>query len=112
MCIVCPWHKHSITLDTGESLYTAIDPFNPRNVQHNCSKGVKQRTHFVRIEGDDILVKLSDVTEKVFESDRYFTEEYKVFMENVIKDPILVKKDPLGVPLHSNRADLKSFKNK
>jgi len=39
---VCPWHKHTITLDTGESLYTAIDPANPRRRRYNCSKGVKQ----------------------------------------------------------------------
>lgn len=42
LCIVCPWHKHCITLDTGESLYSSIDPKNPRNVKHNCSKGAKQ----------------------------------------------------------------------
>ena len=42
LCVVCPWHKHTITLDTGESLYTAIDPANPRKRRYNCSKGVKQ----------------------------------------------------------------------
>jgi hypothetical protein len=41
MCVICPWHKHSITLDTGESLYTSIDPSNPVSLQHK-SKGVKQ----------------------------------------------------------------------
>ena len=40
-CVVCPWHKHSITLDTGESLYTAIDPSNLANLKP-MSKGVKQ----------------------------------------------------------------------
>ena len=42
MCVVCPWHKHSITLDTGESLYTSFNPLKPKEVKHNCSKGVKQ----------------------------------------------------------------------
>lgn len=42
LCVICPWHKHSITLDTGESLYTAVDPSNLTNVTHNMSKGVKQ----------------------------------------------------------------------
>ena len=42
LCVVCPWHKHTITLDTGESLYTAFDPMNPKKLKHNCSKGVKQ----------------------------------------------------------------------
>ena len=42
LCVVCPWHKHTITLDTGESLYTSINPSNPREKKYNCSKGVKQ----------------------------------------------------------------------
>lgn len=42
LCVVCPWHKHSIALDTGESLYASFDPHNPRNIKYNCSKGVKQ----------------------------------------------------------------------
>lgn len=105
---MCPWHKHKITLDTGESLYTSIDPMNPRNIKHNCSKGVKQRTHCVQIDGDRILVKLSELSAgEVFDSDRYFTEEYKIFMENVMKNPILV--EPLKVPLHSTRTNLRKF---
>ena len=42
LCVVCPWHRHSITMDTGESLYTSIDPLRPHTPHHIRSKGVKQ----------------------------------------------------------------------
>jgi hypothetical protein len=106
MCVVCPWHKHKITLDTGESLYTSIDPNNPRNKKYNCSKGVKQRIHHVRIEGDNVMVKISDLS-STLDSDRYFSEEYKTFMENVMDEPILVNPNAVKVPLHSSRTNLK-----
>lgn len=101
--MICPWHKHKITLDTGESLYTAIDPMNPRNIRPNCSKGVRQRTHHVRVERDDIMVKLSDRDQEL-ESDRYFTEPYRIFIENSLKamDGGLDMK-AVNVPIHSTR---------
>ncbi|CAI8026657.1 Rieske domain-containing protein [Geodia barretti] len=39
LCVVCPWHRHSITLDTGESLYTSINPANPKEKKYNSLKG-------------------------------------------------------------------------
>ena len=102
MCVVCPWHKHMITLDTGESLYTAVDPRNPRNLTYNCTKGRKQRTHHVLVRGDDIYVKPS-TTDRELESDRYYSDEYKVFMENALKEPILVRENAVTVPIHSSR---------
>lgn len=104
MCVVCPWHKHAITLDTGESLYTAIDPANPRVKVYNCSKGVKQRTHHVKVdvEHDCVYVRLSDLS-KPTESDRYFSEEYRVFMENALNEPTPEQLGAVKVPIHSSR---------
>lgn len=101
---MCPWHKHTITLDTGESLYTSINPANPKEMKHNCSKGVKQRVHHVRVEGDAVYLKLSDLS-KPIESDRYFSEQYKIFI-GVLEQPLL-QKPPSRYPIHSSRKDLK-----
>jgi nitrite reductase/ring-hydroxylating ferredoxin subunit len=105
LCVVCPWHKHTITLDTGESLYTSINPSNPREKKYNCSKGVKQRVHHVRIDGDNVCLRLSDLSKQV-ESDRYFTEQYKAFIEGVLEQPVL-QKPPPRYPIHSTRKGLK-----
>ena len=59
----------------------------------------------MRVEGDTVYLKLSDMSRPV-DSDRYFTEQYKVFVENVLKDPIL-HKPPSRYPMHSSRKDLK-----
>lgn len=109
MCVVCPWHKHMITLDTGESLYTSIDPSNPKIQKPNCSKGVKQRIHHAKIEGDTVYVKISDL-EKELDSDRYYSDEYKEFMKNALDEPILVNRDAVKVPIHSSRKHLRQVK--
>lgn len=110
LCVVCPWHKHTITLDTGESLYTAIDPSKPGVVQHNVSKGVKQRTHHVKLEGDRVFLKLSTL-DSTLDSDRYFTEEYRSLIENVLNEPVLKQApQPFQVPLHSSRTNLPTRK--
>ena len=93
-------------MDTGESLYTSIDPRNPSNQKHNCTKGVKQRIHHVYVKEDIVYVKVSDLSQ-ILESDRYYTDEYKVFMENALKEPLLVNRDAVKVPLHSSRTNLK-----
>lgn len=60
------------------------------------------------IQGDDIMIKLSDLTQRTLDSDRYFTEEYKTLVENVLKEPLLIdSREPLKVPLHSTRTNLK-----
>ena len=130
LCVVCPWHKHSITLDTGESLYTSINPSNPKERKYNCSKGVKQvsvtlntvcnvhivpieflsisdiqRVHHVLVEGDSVYVKLSDLSKEI-ESDRYFSEQYKKFIEGVLEQPIM-RRPPLRYPIHSSGKDLR-----
>ena len=95
-----------ITLDTGESLYTAIDPRNPKKLKPNCSKGVKQRLHHAKIKGDMVYVKVSDLDQEL-ESDRYYSEEYKEFMKNALIEPMLVNRDAVKVPIHSSRTHLK-----
>ncbi len=105
MCVVCPWHKHMITLDTGESLYTSIDPFNPKIQKPNCSKGVKQRIHHTKIDGGMVYVKFSDLSQEL-DSDRYYSEEFKEFTKHVLEEPLLVN-NAVKVPIHSSRTHLK-----
>ena len=53
------------------------------------------------------MVKLSDLT-KTIDSDRYFTEDYREMMENVLREPVL-KPSPgrgVNVPIHSSRFGL------
>ena len=60
--IKCPWHAYHIAVETGEGLYMGVDmalgrsgrlePSPPRVK----SKGVKQRTHFVKVVGDGVFV--------------------------------------------------------
>ena len=108
MCIICPWHRHQITLAEGESLYVAIDPQHPQQRQRK-SKGVKQRTHDVRVFSDDIYVRLNTANQGQIDSDNYFTDRYKVFRENyAVPD---YSSNSLSVPLHSRRTgnELKKY---
>ena len=54
VCVLCPWHRYKIALESGECLYSAVDAAS--GVVTLRSKGVKQRTHAVRALGDDVLV--------------------------------------------------------
>lgn len=52
-CISCPWHHYRITLARGEALYEAVElGSGARAVK---SKGVRQRAHCVRVDGDGLL---------------------------------------------------------
>ena len=42
MCVVCPWHKYIISLETGHSFYYDMQ----RAIK---DKGPRQRTHHVRV---------------------------------------------------------------
>ena len=64
-----------------------------------------QRVHHVKTDGDTVFLKLSDLSKPV-DSDRYFTDQYKSFMEGVLRDPVL-HKPPSRYPMHSSKKDLK-----
>jgi nitrite reductase/ring-hydroxylating ferredoxin subunit len=60
--IKCPWHEYQIALESGEGLYMGVDMVRnsagrieatPPRVK---SKGLKQRTHFVRVRDGDVFV--------------------------------------------------------
>lgn len=76
-CIVCPWHKYKITLETGEGLYQSIDPKDPSAKPMWCSKGIKQRIHTVTVDNGNIYVTLSNEPFKC-DSDYYATGIFKV----------------------------------
>ncbi|XP_027733811.1 Rieske domain-containing protein isoform X1 [Empidonax traillii] len=75
-CIVCPWHKFKITLETGEGLYEGINPLEPSPTPQWQSKGVKQRTHKLTIDNGRLYVCPPDLSVS-FDSD-YFAEKYKI----------------------------------
>ncbi|KFP47887.1 Rieske domain-containing protein, partial [Cathartes aura] len=74
-CIICPWHKYKITLETGEGLYEAINPLEPSPTPQWQSKGVKQRIHNVTIDNGNVYVSPPDLSVS-FDSD-YFADKYK-----------------------------------
>lgn len=75
-CIVCPWHKFKITLETGEGLYEGINPLEPSPTPKWQSKGVKQRIHKVTIHNGKVYVSPPDLSVS-FDSD-YYAEKYKI----------------------------------
>ncbi|NXX49390.1 RFESD protein, partial [Tricholaema leucomelas] len=74
-CIVCPWHKFKITLETGEGLYEGINPLEPSPTPVWQSKGVKQRVHQVTVVNGKVYVSPPDLSIS-FDSD-YFADKYK-----------------------------------
>ncbi|KFW71573.1 Rieske domain-containing protein, partial [Pygoscelis adeliae] len=74
-CIICPWHKFKITLETGEGLYEGINPLEPSPTPQWQSKGVKQRIHKVTIDNGNVYVSPPDLSVS-FDSD-YFADKYK-----------------------------------
>jgi len=62
-CVVCPWHRYPISLETGERVYQDLHG-------NSKSSGVKQRVHGVQIKGDRLMVKLDTNANKI-ESDSY-----------------------------------------
>ncbi|NWS77445.1 RFESD protein, partial [Crotophaga sulcirostris] len=74
-CIVCPWHKYKITLETGEGLYEGINPLEPSPTPKWQSKGVKQRIHKITLDKGNVYVSPPDFSVS-FDSD-YFANKYK-----------------------------------
>eukprot|EP01119_Soliformovum_irregulare_P021228 TRINITY_DN7024_c0_g1_i2.p1 TRINITY_DN7024_c0_g1~~TRINITY_DN7024_c0_g1_i2.p1 ORF type:complete len:421 (-),score=138.00 TRINITY_DN7024_c0_g1_i2:47-1309(-) len=61
-CVICPWHRYPIALDTGESFL--------KTVNGHQSKGVKQRIHTVKLESDGTLAIKLNLDGKI-DSDHY-----------------------------------------
>ncbi|XP_074993389.1 Rieske domain-containing protein isoform X1 [Calonectris borealis] len=61
-CIICPWHKYKITLETGEGLYEGINPLEPSPTPQWQSKGVKQRIHKVTIDNGNVYIAPRKIT--------------------------------------------------
>ncbi|KAG8598332.1 hypothetical protein GDO81_002566 [Engystomops pustulosus] len=83
-CIVCPWHKYKIVLETGEGLYQGVNHQDPKRTKQWFSKGKKQRTHKVTVKDGKIYVTLSDVNERC-DSDFYAKEK---FNDEPCPDPV------------------------
>ncbi|XP_073431517.1 Rieske domain-containing protein [Dendrobates tinctorius] len=75
-CVVCPWHKYKIVLETGEGLYQGVNPQDTKRSKMWFSKGQKQRTHKVIVKNGNIYVALSDVNVQ-FDSDFFAKEKFK-----------------------------------
>lgn len=73
-CIICPYHKQRITLDTGEGLHYSIDPKDLKKPPKLCSKGTVQRIHQVQVVEDKVYVTLSDSKEYV-PSDYFYCKQ-------------------------------------
>lgn len=61
----------------------------------------------MKVKDDAVLLKLSS-SSPTLDSDRYFTEEYRQLIENVLKEPTLKPKGKMAVtvPIHSTRTGL------
>ena len=59
----------------------------------------------MKVVGDTVYLKLSDLSQNL-ESDRYFSEQYKPYIEGVLQEP-LIRKPPPRYPIHSFKRDFK-----
>lgn len=83
-CIVCPWHKYKIVLETGEGLYQGVDPQDPRRSKKWFSKGNKQKTHKVTVKDGRVYVTLTDANIRC-DSDFFAKEK---FNDEECPDPV------------------------
>ncbi|XP_018416027.1 PREDICTED: Rieske domain-containing protein [Nanorana parkeri] len=84
-CVVCPWHKYKIVLESGEGLYQGVDPHEQNRTKKWFSKGVKQRTHKVTVSNGGVYVTLSDTSSMRCDSDVYAKEK---FNDQPCPDPV------------------------
>ena len=63
--------------------------------------------HQIRGDGEHVAVKISDPSQdqQELESDRYYTEPYRVFIENSLKEDGK-HANAVKVPIHSSRTGL------
>lgn len=80
-CVTCPWHKYTISLQTGEALYRPVVPKGMKSKPAIQSKGVKQRIHQVwETDDHEVYVRINNSTQLKYESDRYASEEFRELM--------------------------------
>ncbi|CAI9565860.1 unnamed protein product [Staurois parvus] len=84
-CVICPWHKFKIVLESGEGLYQGVDPRETKRTKKWFSKGVKQRTHKVTVRNGGVYVTLSDTSTMWCDSDTYANEK---FNDQPCPDPV------------------------
>jgi len=75
-CVICPFHRHAITLESGESIY---QEFNAKTMKPGGmkSKGAVQRIHTVHVNGEgEIFVKLQ-LQEPKLRSDEFAHISYR-----------------------------------
>ncbi|XP_061175227.1 Rieske domain-containing protein-like [Saccostrea echinata] len=75
-CLVCPWHKYKVHIETGNMMYQSIEPHNPKKPPVWKSSGQKQRLHRVTVRDKSLYVTFSDCTGDL-QSDQYNTKEYR-----------------------------------
>lgn len=73
-CIICPYHKQKITLETGEGLHYSIDHYNLKKPPELCSKGVVQRVHQVQVIDNKLYITLSD-SKEYLPSDYFYSKK-------------------------------------
>ncbi|KAH3695073.1 Rieske domain-containing protein-like [Dreissena polymorpha] len=74
LCLVCPWHKYKVCVDTGQNYYQSVDPFHPKTSVKWTAGSQRQRTHAVRVHEGNIYLKLTD-RDGTLDSDKYNTEK-------------------------------------
>ncbi|KAF0743781.1 hypothetical protein Ae201684P_004089 [Aphanomyces euteiches] len=94
LSIRCPWHNYKISLEKGEGLYMGLEVGNMTTPVLK-SKGVRQRTHPVKVENGMILVHDSSLDG----GDSIASDAY-AFETKGIPD-LETKKDPDEIKLHS-----------
>ncbi len=61
--ISCPWHNYKIALENGEGLYMGLEMENMKQPVLK-SKGIKQRTHAVKIKDNMIYARDSSLNDQ------------------------------------------------
>lgn len=121
MCLVCPWHRYPISLETGEGLYVGLefgsvnaaagavvqDIRAPKSSRFSSrpalqpvpqikSKGYVQRVHRVEVRGDNVVVILNTSPDEIA-SDYYLGKE----IENA--------QEPMKLPVGKRKSQNKQY---
>ncbi|WAR23785.1 RFESD-like protein [Mya arenaria] len=69
-CMVCPWHKYKVCIDTGQNFYQSVDPKNPKTSVKWTAGQRRHRTHAVIVRDGKIYVTLTE-KDGTLDSDQY-----------------------------------------